>query len=128
MIVQLWIWTHSTLDSHSAMDSHFHTTEQDVSNSTEHDLTVLRATLITRQEALDRRELGLAARRERIEGTDERAREMQRGVGYREEAVGRHEAAVGRREKAVEEREKVVERREREGQGRREGRGTRASS
>jgi len=45
---------------------------------------------------------------------DERVREVQRAVGYREEAVGRHEEVVGRREKEVEEREKAVGRRERE--------------
>jgi len=103
-----------TLDSHSALDSHSHTTEQDVSNLTECDLTVLRATLTTRQEALDQRELGLAARQERIEGMDERVKEVQRAVGYREEAVGRREEAVGRREKEMEEREEAVGRRERE--------------
>ena len=102
------------VDDSSALDSHSRTTEQDLSNSTEHDLTALRTTLTTRQEALDQRELGLAARQERIEGMDERVREVQRAVGYREEAVGRREEAVGRREKEVEEREKEVERRERE--------------
>ena len=50
---------------------------------------------------------------------DERVREVQRGVGYRE-AMGRHEEAVGRREKDVEEREMAVERREREVRGREE--------
>ena len=96
---------HSTLDSHSGPDSH--------SQTTEHDLTALRATLTTRQEALDQRELGLAARQERIEGMDERVREAQRAVGYREEAVER-------KEKEVEEREMAVERRERDLQGREE--------
>ena len=114
----------STLGSGDAsapdLGAHSHITEQDISNSTEPDLTVLRATLTTRQEALDQRELGLAARQERIEGMDERVREGQKAVGYREEAVGRREEAVGRREKEVEEREKEVERREREVQGREE--------
>ena len=112
----------SALDlvSHSALDAQSHITEHDISNSTEPDLTVLRATLTTRQEALDQLELGLAARQERIEGMDERVREAQRAVGYREEAVGRREEAVGRREKEVEEREMVVERREREVRGREE--------
>ena len=103
-----------------ALDSLSRTTEQDVSNSTEHDLTALRATLATRQEALDQRELGLAARQERIEGMDESVREMQVAVGYREDAVGRREEAVGRREKEVEERVMAVGRREREVQGREE--------
>ena len=102
------------------LGAHSHTTERDVSNSTEHDLTALRVTLITRQEALDQRELGLAARQERIEGMDESVREAQRAVGYREEAVGRREEAVGRREQEVEEREMAVERREREVRAREE--------
>jgi len=93
----------STLDSHSALD-----------HTTEHNLTVLRATLITRQEALDQRELGLAARQEGIDGMVERVREVQRAVGHREEAVGRREEVVGRREKEMEEREEAVGRRERE--------------
>ena len=96
------------------MDSHSHTTEQDVSNSTELDLTALRATLTTHQEAMDHRELGLAARLERIEGVDETVREVHRAVGYYGEAVGRHEGTVGQREREGEEREKVVEGRERE--------------
>ena len=98
--------SHSTLDSHSALDWH--------SYRIEHDHTALRTTFITRQEALDQHEVGLAARQERIERTDGRVREMQRAVGCREEAVGRHEEAVGRREKEVEEREKAVKRRKRE--------------
>ena len=64
------------LDSHFAVDLHSHTTEQEVSNSTEYDLIALRATLTTRQEALDQREHGLAAGQERIEGMDERVREV----------------------------------------------------
>ena len=47
------IQSHSTLDLHSALDSHSRTTEQDVSNSTKHNLTALRATITSRQEALD---------------------------------------------------------------------------
>ena len=39
---------HFTLDSHSALDFHSHTTEQDISNSTEHDLTALHAKLTIR--------------------------------------------------------------------------------
>ena len=92
--------------SHSALDWHSHRTG--------HDHTALRTTFITRQEALDQHELGLAVRQERIERTDGSVREVQRAVEYREEAVGRHEEAVGRREKEVEEREMAVERRERE--------------
>ena len=65
-----------------------------ISNSTECDVTALRATLTTHQEALDQRELGL---QERIEGMDERIREVRRAVGYHEEAVGRHEEVVERR-------------------------------
>ena len=68
--------------------------------------------LATRQAAPDRRELALAARREKIEGIDERVGKVQMAVGYREEAVERHEEAVGRWE--VEERKKAAERRERE--------------
>ena len=64
-----------------------HTTEQDISNSTERELTALRATLTTRQEALDQHWLRLAAKQEGIEGTDERVREVQRAVGYREDAA-----------------------------------------
>ena len=52
----------SHLNSHSALDSHSHTIEQDISNSTEHGLTALHATLTalhatltTHQEALDQR-------------------------------------------------------------------------
>jgi len=41
----------------------------------------------------------LVARQERIEGMDERVREVQRAVGYREEAVGRHEEVVRLRER-----------------------------
>jgi hypothetical protein len=44
--------------------------------------------LLTCQEALDQGELGLVARQERIEGINERVREVQSAVGYREEAVG----------------------------------------
>ena len=73
------------------MDWHCHTAKQDVSTSTEHDITALRATLATHHEALDQCELGLAARQEGIEGIDVRVREAQRGVGFREEDVGRHE-------------------------------------
>jgi len=51
-------------------------------------LTSLRIALTTRQEALDQRELGLVVRQERIEGMDERVREVQMIAGYREEAVG----------------------------------------
>ena len=101
------------VDDPSALDSPTDITEQDVSNSTEHNLTALRVTLTTHQEALDQRELGLAARHERIEGMDERFREVQRAVGY-------HEEAVDRREREVEEREGAVERREREVRGREE--------
>ncbi|KIJ99299.1 hypothetical protein K443DRAFT_175228 [Laccaria amethystina LaAM-08-1] len=92
------------LRPHSTLDSHSHTTE--------HDLTALRATLTTSQEALDQRKLGLVARQERIEGMDRSVREVQRAVEYHEGAVGRHEEAIGRREKEVE--EEVVERRERD--------------
>ena len=47
-----------SLNSHSALNSHSHTTgqeSQDVSHSTKHDLTTLCATLATRQEALAQR-------------------------------------------------------------------------
>jgi hypothetical protein len=64
--------------------------------------------LLTCQEALDQCELGLVARQEGVEGMDERAREVQRAVGCREEAVGQHEEAIGQREKEVEEREKAA--------------------
>ncbi|KIK05986.1 hypothetical protein K443DRAFT_3518 [Laccaria amethystina LaAM-08-1] len=104
--------SHSTLDSYSSLDSH--TTEQDVSNSTEHDLTALRATLTTHQEAIDERELGLAVRQEGIEGMVVKVREVQRAVDYREEAVAQRVETVGWREKVVEERENAVERRERD--------------
>jgi hypothetical protein len=76
--------------------SHSHTTEQD-SNSTEHDLTALYATPTTRQDALDQRELGLAARQERIEEMDERVRDVRRAVGYREEAVDMRRLGGGRK-------------------------------
>jgi hypothetical protein len=98
------------LDWHSALHSHSHAIEQGVSNSTEHDLTALRATLTTRQEALDQRELGLAVRQERIEGADERIRDVQRAVGYHEEDVGPHKEVDAQREK--EERKKAVSERE----------------
>ena len=84
-----------------------------VSNSTEHDLTALRTALTTRQEALDQPWLRLAARQEGIEGTDERAKEVQRAVEYRQEAVGQREA-IGQRGKEMEERQKAVEWRKRE--------------
>ena len=96
-----WSFSASALDlgSHSTLDSHSHTTEKDVSNSTELDLTALRATFATRQAAPDRRELGLAARQERIEGIDGRVGKVQRAVGYREEAVARHEGLGGGRKR-----------------------------
>ncbi|EDR07317.1 uncharacterized protein LACBIDRAFT_328207 [Laccaria bicolor S238N-H82] len=83
------------------------------SNDSSSDLTALRIAHTTRKEALDQRELGLAARQERIEGMDERVREVQKVAGYHEEAVGQQEKAVGRREKEAEKRERAVERRER---------------
>ena len=82
--------------THSALDSHYHTTEQDISTSTEHDLTALCTALTTCQEALDQPWLRLAARQEAIEGTDERAREVQRAVEYCQKAVGKREA-IGQR-------------------------------
>ena len=72
------------MDAHSALDSRSYTT----SDSTEHDLTALRATLSTGQEALDQRELGLAARQERIGGMDERVREVQRLLGIMRRLLG----------------------------------------
>jgi hypothetical protein len=102
--------SHSTLDLASSLDSHI--TEQEVSNSTEHDLTALRATLTNHQEALDEREL--AVRQEGIGGMVVKVREVQRAVDYREEAVAQRVETVGWREKVVEERENAVERRERD--------------
>ena len=64
-------------DLHFILDSHSHTTEQDVPTSTDHDLTALHATLTTRQETLDQRELGLATTQERIEGMDKRVTELE---------------------------------------------------
>ncbi|KIJ97339.1 hypothetical protein K443DRAFT_9990 [Laccaria amethystina LaAM-08-1] len=58
------------------------------SNESSSVVTALRMALLICQEALDQCELGLVARQERIEGINERVREVQRAVGYREEAVG----------------------------------------
>ena len=58
--------------------------------------------------------LGSVARQQGVEGTDERVREVQRAVLYRQEAVRPHEEAVGWREKEMEERQKAVERKKRE--------------
>ena len=74
------------MDSHYAYDSH--TTEQDISNSTEHDLTALRAKLTTPPESLDQRELGLATRQDRIEGTDEGVREPEEEMEKRSSQLG----------------------------------------
>jgi len=56
--------------------------------SNDSDLTPLRIALTTCQQALDQREVRLVVRQERIEGMDERVREVQMIAGYREEAVG----------------------------------------
>ena len=71
---------HFTLDSRSALDFHSH--------STEHDLTALHAKLTIRRESLDQRELGLPTRQERIEGMDERARELEEETEKRSAQFG----------------------------------------
>ena len=68
------------------------------SNDSNSDLTTLRIALTTRQETLDQCELGLAAKREWIDGTDEKVKQVQRACG---EALGQREEAVERKEKGV---------------------------
>ena len=89
----LYLGSHSTLDSHPALDSRLkldrkqpHRPPCNTNNP---------------PKALDQRELGLAARQERNEGMDEKIKEVQRAVGYRKEPVRRHEEAVERREREV---------------------------